>query len=151
MPAIESGEIKSIKMYIYRNSANSGTAHTYYVGCSNNQTDSASVLSTGITFNLSSGEGWKSADITDIREYVKDYTEDWYLLIGNPNTTGTYAEVAGYGSGKMLYLEVEFSNGSKIYLASNGALVPYKLYRAENGALVQYDIYHGENGSLIKY
>lgn len=151
MPAIGSGTIKSVKLHIYRSSGSSTSARDYYIGCSSSSTDSASVLSTGVTFSLSSGEGWKVVDVSGLAEYIAGYTSSWYLLIGNPNTTGTYAEVAGYGSGNMLYLEVDFSNGSKIYLASNGDLVPYKLYRAENGALVQYDIYHGENGSLIKY
>lgn len=151
MPAIGSGTIKSVTLHIYRNSNSSSSARDYYIGCSSSSTDSASVLSTGVTFSLSAGEGWKVVDVSGIGEYIAGYTSSWYLLIGNPNTTGTYAEVAGYGSGNMLYLEVDCSNGSKIYLASNGSLVPYQIYRAENGALVRYDIYHGENGSLINY
>lgn len=153
MPAIDTsnGDIKRVYLHIYRNSNNSSSGRSYYVGCTSRSTDSASVLSTGVTFLLSAGQGWKTADVSDLSEYIKSFASDWYLLIGNPNTNGTYAEVAGYGSGNMLYLEIEFSNGSKIYLASNGVLKAYQLYHAENGALVRYDLYHGENGALVKY
>lgn len=153
MPAIDSslGEIKSITLMIYRNSNNSSGAHDYYVGCSLNETDSASVLSTGVTFNLSAGSGWKIIDVSGLGEYIRDYGSQWYLLIGNPNTKSTYAEIAGYGSGYELSLNISFSSGTSIRLATNGNLVEYKLYRAENGSLVQYDLYRAENGSLVKY
>ena len=145
------GEIKNVKLHIYRNSNNSTSSRKLYVGCSTSSTDSASVLSTGIQIELSSGEGWKICDISPIAEYIRNYDKFWYLLIGNPNTNSTYAEVAGYGSGRMLYLEIDFSSGSKIYLASNGVLEPYQLYRAENGSLVQYNVYRAESGALVKY
>lgn len=153
MPAIGSdiGEITSVMLHVYRNSSSSSTEKNLYIGCSSDSTDSGSVQSTGVTFALSAGEGWKSIDVSGIAEHIIGYTSTWYLLIGNPNRKNTYAEVAGYGSGKMLYLEIICSNGSKIYLASGGELVPYQLYRAENGELVRYDLYRGENGSLIKY
>ena len=153
MPAIdtEPGEIKSVMLNIYRNSGSSSNAREYYIGCSSSSTDSGSVLSTGVKFSLSAGEGWKRIDVSGLAEYITSYTDTWYLLIGNPNDRGTYAEVAGYGSGKMLYLEIEFSNGSKLYLASEGELVPYQLYLAENGALTRYDLHLAENGSLVKY
>lgn len=151
MPGIDAslGEIKSVMLHLYRNSTTG--AREQYVGCSLSSSDSASVLSTGILIQLSAGEGWKSIDISGIAEYISEYSSTWYLLLGNPNDKGTYAEVAGYGSGKMLYLEITFSNGSKIYLASGGSLVAYQLYRAENGALVRYDPYRAENGALVKY
>lgn len=153
MPPIDAdlGKIKSVTLNIYRNSASSNYARELYIGCSSSSTDSGSVLSTGVKFSLSAGEGWKSIDVSGIVEYIASYTGTWYLLIGNPNTKSTYAEVAGYGSGSMLHIDIEFSNGSRIYLATDGALVPYQLYHAENGSLVRYDPYHCENGSLIKY
>lgn len=153
MPGIDTslGEIKRVTLHIYRNSSSSGYAREQYVGCSASSTDSGSVLSTGIQIEIGAGEGWKSIDISGIAEYITQYTSTWYLLIGNPNNNSTYVEVAGYGSGKMLYLEIEFSSGSKIYLASNGALEAYQLYHAENGALVKYSVYRAESGALVKY
>ena len=50
-----------------------------------------------------------------------------------------------------IYLYIEYTASSTIYLGGSGSLVGYKLYHAENGALVQYSLYHGENGSLVKY
>ena len=153
MPALDMslGNIKHVTLNIYRNSASSTNARSYYVGCSSDSNDSASVLSTGITFTLDAGEGWKSVDVSELAEYITSYTGTWYLLIGNPNKTSTYAEIAGYGSGRMLYLEIEFSNGSKIYLAVDGSLEAYQLYHAENGSLVRYDPYRCKDGALIKY
>lgn len=145
------GEINRVTLHIYRNSNSSTYAREQYVGCSTSSTDSGSVLSTGIQIEISAGEGWKSIDISGIAEYIREYTSTWYLLIGNPNKNSTYVEVAGYGSGKMLYLEIEFSSGSKIYLASGGVLEPYQLYHAENGALVKYSLYRAESGALVKY
>lgn len=149
--APDKGEIKSITLYIYRNSNNSSYARDYYVGCSIDQTDYASVLSTGEMVSMSAGEGWKSLDITGLKDYIANYTSDWYLLIGNPNTKGTYAEIAGYGTSYMPYLIVEYADGSTIYLATGDGLVQHQLYRAENGTLVRYDLYHAENGSLVRY
>lgn len=153
MPGLDAtlGEIKSVTLHIYRNSNSSTYAREQYVGCSTSSTDSASVLSTGILIEISAGEGWKEIDISDIAEYIADYTSTWYLLIGNPNKKSTYVEVAGYGTDNMLYLVIDYSFGSKIYLASSGELEPYQLYRAEDGELVRYDLYHGESGSLVKY
>lgn len=153
MPAIDAslGEIKCVTLHIYRNSNSSTNARMQYVGCSTNSADSGSVLSTGVTIEISAGEGWKSVDVSGIAEHISGYGSTWYLLIGNPNTKATYAEIAGYGSGKMLYLEIEFSSGSKIYLASDGVLETYQLYHAENGALVKYSLYRAESGALVKY
>lgn len=153
MPGINAslGELKRVTMNIYRNSNNSNYDREYYIGCTSSSTDSASVLSTGVMFTLSAGEGWKSIDVSGLAEYISVYSSQWYLLIGNPNDKGTYAEIAGYGTGCMLYLTLEFSNGSVIYHAENGSLVPYKLYHAENGSLVEYQFSRAENGSLIKY
>lgn len=153
MPAIDSslGEIKSAQLWIYRNSNNSSNARDYYIGCSSSDTDSASVLSTGVTFTLDAGSGWKIIDVSGLGEHIINYGSQWYLLIGNPNTKNTYAEIAGYGSGYELFLMLSFSSGTSIRLATNGTLVEYKLYRAENGSLVQYDLYRAENGSLVKY
>ena len=153
MPAIDAtlGEISRVTLHVYRNSNSSASARQQYVGCSINTDDVGSVLSTGITIDISAGEGWKSIDVSEIAEYISGYSSTWYLLIGNPNTKSTYAEIAGYGSGKMLYLEIEFSSGSKIYLASDGVLEPYQLYHAENGALVKYSLYRAESGALVKY
>lgn len=153
MPGLDPslGKIKSVTLHIYRNSGSSSYAREQYVGCSTSSTDSASVLSTGVKIMITAGEGWKSIDISGIAEYIAEYTSTWYLLIGNPNNKSTYVEVAGYGTPNMLYLVIEYANGSKIYLASGGELVPHQLYRAENGALVRYDLYHAENGSLVRY
>lgn len=153
MPAIDSslGEIKSAQLWIYRNSNSSSNARDYYIGCSSSDTDSASVLSTGVTFTLDAGSGWKIIDVSGLGEHIINYSSQWYLLIGNPNTKNTYAEIAGYGSGYELFLILDFSSGTSIRLATNGSLVEYKLYRAENGSLVQYDLYRAENGSLVKY
>lgn len=149
--SVDRGEIKKITLNIYRNSNASVYSRNEYIGCSSNVEDYASVLSTGIKISLSAKEGWKSIDVTGLAEYITAYYSTWYLLIGNPNGKNSFVEIAGYGSGKMLYLEIECSNGSKLYLASNGSLVPYQLYRSENGSLVRYDVYHAENGSLVKY
>lgn len=153
MPPIakDLGEIKSVHLHIYRNSGSSSYARDLYIGCTASTNDTASVLSTGVVFSLSAGEGWKVIDVTGIAEYIASYSSTWYLLIGNPNNKNTYAEVAGHGSGKMLYLQITFSNGSKIYLSSGGTLEAYQLYHAENGSLVRYDPYHAENGALVKY
>ena len=153
MPPIglSKSEIKRITLNIYRNSNSSTYSRDEYVGCSSNQDDYASVLSTGIEISLSANAGWKSVDVTGLAEYIAEYGSTWYLLIGNPNHKGSYVEIAGYGSGNMLYLEIELSNGSKIYLSSNGVLTPHQLYHSENGSLVRYDLYHAENGSLIRY
>ena len=153
MPGIDTslGEIKKVTLHIYRNSNSASYARDQFVGCSTSSTDSGSVLSTGVQITIGAGEGWKSIDISGIAEYITGYSSTWYLLIGNPNKNSTYVEVAGYGSGRMLYLEIEFSSGSKIYLASIGALEPYQLYHAENGALVKYSVYRAESGALVKY
>lgn len=153
MPAIDSslGAIKRVKLNIYRNSSNSSYAREYYIGCSSSSTDSASVLSTGVKFSLSAGEGWKNVDVSGLAEYIGAYLSEWYLLIGNPNKNSTYAEIAGYGSGNMLYLTLDYSNGSVIYRAESGSLVPYLIYCAESGSLVQYNLNCAESGSLVKY
>lgn len=148
---VKRSDIAKITMHIYRNASNSTYSRGQYVGCSNNYDDYGSVLGTGVFVSLSAKEGWKSVDVTGLAEYITAYSGNWYLLIGNPNIANSYVEVAGYGSGKMLYLEIELSNGSKIYLSTNGELTPYQLYRSENGSLVRYDIYRSENGSLVKY
>lgn len=153
MPGLDPslGKIKRVTLNIYRNSSSSSHAREQYVGCSTSPTDSASVLSTGVRITLNAGEGWKSIDISGIAEYISVYNSTWYLLIGNPNDNGTYMEVAGYGTENMLYLVIEYANGSKICLASDGELVPYQLFRAENGTLVKYNLYRAENGSLVRY
>ena len=153
MPGIDvrQGEIKKVTLHIYRNSNYSDYDRAQFVGYSTSSTDSGSVLSTGIQITIGAGEGWRSFDISGIAEYIADYNSTWYLLIGNPNKNNTYVEVAGYGSGRMLYLEIELSSGSKIMLASEGKLVSYQIYRAENGSLVRYNPYRAENGTLIKF
>lgn len=153
MPGLDQslGVLKRVTLNLWRNSNNSSAAHDYYIGCSADPNDSASVLSTGVTFTLDAGSGWQFIDVSDIAEHIAGYSSTWYLLIGNPNETGTYAEIAGYGTGYELVLSLEYSDGSSIMLASNGQLVAYQLYHAENGSLVQYDLYHAENGSLVKY
>jgi hypothetical protein len=148
---LSKNEIKKITLHIYRNANSSAYSRNEYIGCSGNQSDYASVLSTGIKISLSANKGWKVIDVTGLAEYITEYSSTWYLLIGNPNGKNSYVEIAGYGSGNMLYLEIELSNGSKIYLSTNGELTPYQLYRSENGTLVKYDLYHSENGSLVRY
>lgn len=148
---VSESEIKTITLHIYRNSNASVYARNEYIGCSSNYEDYASVLSTGIKIQVSANEGWKVIDVTELAEYITEYSSTWYLLIGNPNGKNSFVEIAGYGTGKMLYLEIELSNGTKIYLSSDGELAPYQLYRSENGSLVRYDLYHAEDGSLVKY
>lgn len=148
---LSKSEIKKITLHIYRNSNASTYSRDEYIGCSSNVDDYASVLSTGMKISLSAKAGWKDIDVTGLAEYVTEFSSTWYLLIGNPNGKNSYVEIAGYGSDKMLYLEIELSNGSKIYLSSNGVLTPHQLYRSENGTLVKYDLYHSENGSLVRY
>ena len=145
------GVLKEVILNIYRNSNNSSSAQEYYIGCSTSPTDDASVLSTGVKFTLPAGEGWNFIDVSDLAEYIASYTSTWYLLIGNPNTKGTYAEIAGYGTGYEVYLDLTYSSGSSIRLATDGRLVDYELYRAEDGRLVQYNIHRAENGSLVQY
>lgn len=153
MPAlgVTRNEIKRITLHIYRNSNYAVYERDEYVGCSGNYEDYASVLSTGVKISLSANEGWKAVDVTGLAEYITEYSSTWYLLIGNPNNKNSYVEIAGYGSGNMLYLEIELSNGSKIYLSSNGVITPHQLYHSENGSLVRYDVYRSEDGSLIRY
>lgn len=153
MPALNQslGELKYVTLWIYRNSNNSSGAHTYYIGCSTDPNDSASVLSTGVTFTLNAGEGWHTPDVSGLAEHIANYSSTWYLLIGNPNKKSTYAEIAGYGTGYEVSLELVYSSGSSIMLASGGKLVSYQLHRAEGGKLEQYDLYHAENGVLVKY
>lgn len=153
MPSIDLtlGVPKKVLLNIYRNDNSSAYTHEYFVGCSDYESDSASVLSTGIQITLTSGEGWKIIDVSGLGEYIAQYESTWYLLIGNPSTRGTYAEIAGYGSGCEVNLDLFYSNGSHIHLASDGNLVAYQIYRAEDGSLVQYNLYRAEDGSLIKY
>lgn len=154
MPSLdrELGVPKKVMLNIYRNGNDTCySAMDYYIGCSESDSDSASVLSTGISFTLNGGEGWKCIDVSGIGEYISQYESTWYLLIGNPNTRATYAEIAGYGSGCELYLDLLYSNGSRILLASDGDLVAYQIYHAEDGSLVQYNLYRAEDGSLVKY
>ena len=154
MPSLdrELGVPKNVMLNIYRNgNTTSHNAMDYYIGCSESDSDSASVLSTGCMFTLNAGEGWQFIDVSGIGEYISQYDSTWCLLIGNPNTRGTYAEIGGYGSGCELYLDLMYSNGSRILLASDGELVPYRIYHAEYGQLVQYELYHGKHGELIKY
>lgn len=153
MPGLpqDMGTLKRVILNMYRNSNSSAYPREYYIGCSLDSNDDASVLSTGVTFTLGAGEGWHECDVSGLAEHISSYSSTWYLLIGNPDTRNTFAEVAGYGSDYMLYLELRYSNGSNIMLASDGSLVPYQLYRAENGSLIQYDLHRAENGSLIKY
>lgn len=153
MPGIDAslGVPKVVELSIYRNSNSSSAPHDYYIGCSTDPNDSASVLSTGVTFTLDAGAGWQFIDVSGLAAHLGNLNSTWYLLIGNPNATGTYAEIAGYGTGYEVGLNIAFSTGSSIRLASDGQLVSYQLYHAENGSLVQYDLYHAENGSLVKY
>jgi hypothetical protein len=153
MPGLDQslGTLKRVELAIWRNGNSSSSAHDYYIGCSADPNDSASVLSTGVTFTLESGSGWQFIDVSEIAEHIASYTSTWYLLIGNPNDKSTYAEIAGYGSGHEMFLSLTYSNGSSIMLATGGTLEAYQLYRAENGSLVQYDLYRAENGSLVKY
>lgn len=149
--SVSRGDIKKITLHIYRNSNASTYSRDEYIGCSSNLEDYASVLSTGIKITLSAREGWKAIDVTGLAEYICEYDYTWYLLIGNPNGKNSYVEIAGYGTDKMLYLEIELADGSRIYLSSNGVLTPHQLYHSENGSLVRYDLYRSENGSLIRY
>lgn len=153
MPGLDQslGTLKRVTLNIYRNSNSSSRAHDYYIGCSSSPTDHASVLSTGVRFTLPAGEGWHFIDVSDLAEHIESYSSTWYLLIGNPNDDGTYAEIAGYGSGYEVSMDLEYSSGSSILLASDGRLVAYELYRAENGRLVQYNLCHAENGRLVQY
>jgi hypothetical protein len=153
MPGLDAdlGVPSNVHVNIFRNSNYSSSAEEYYIGCSSDPTDSASVLSTGITFTLPSGEGWNCIEVPELGEHIVQYSSTWYLLIGNPNKKSTYAEIAGYGSGYEVYIELMYSDGSRIMLASDGMLVPYVLCRAENGSLTQYDVYHAENGSLVGF
>lgn len=153
MPGLDTslGVPTYVGLNIYRNSNNSSSEHEYYIGCSESSTDSASVLATGVTFTLDAGEGWCMVDVSGLGEHIANYSSTWYLLIGNPNTKGTYAEIAGYGTGYEAYIELHYSDGSAIMLASDGNLVAYRLYHAENDSLVRYNMYRAENDSLIKY
>lgn len=153
MPGLDQslGVLKGVELCMWRNANSSSAAHEYYIGCSTDPNDSASVLSTGVTFTLDAGAGWGFYDVSGLAEHIAHYSSTWYLLIGNPNKNGTYAEIAGYGTGYEVFLELSYSSGSTILLAANGQLVPYQIFHTENGSLVQYDLYHAENGSLVKY
>ena len=69
---------------------------------------------------------------------------------GSTTQTVTYTHSSS-ASISNVYLLVEYQNGSVIYHAENGVLVPYQLFHAENGELVPYQIQHGEGGELVPY
>ena len=142
------GSIEKITLYIEGYAVNSSDANLI-VGCSSERSDYASVTSPGVKITLSAGNGVKVIDVSGLKSYITEFKSTWYLLIGFPDTVNGSIAVAG--TKNMLYLEIEYSDGSKIYLASTGTLIPYTLYRAENGSLVPYNIYRAENGSLVKY
>lgn len=143
------GSIEKITLYIYRQAVSSSSNPTVYVGCSSNRSDYNSVRSAGVPVTMSSGSGWKAIDVSGLKNYIAAFASTWYLLMGDTEDEVDMFDVSG--TDNMLYLEIQYSDGSKIYLASGNTLIPYKLYRAENGVLVPYDIYRGENGSLVKY
>lgn len=146
---LSASDISKITLYVYRSAVEATSSVNLYAGCSSSSSDYLEWQSTGVPITMSSGYGWKSFDVSGLKSYIGSYKSTWYLLIGNPKTNKTWCHVAG--SDYMLYLEIEYSDGSKIYLASGNTLIPYELYRAENGSLVKYNIYRGENGTLVKY
>lgn len=149
-PELDGKSISKITLNVYKSDTTSRTS-TQYVTCSAVAGEKDTLVSSGEMITLSTDSGWMAVDVSGLAKSIESYTTTWYLVIGNPSTSSTEAVIRGYDSGYMLYLEMELSDGSKIYLASGNTLIPYKLYRAENGVLVPYDIYRGENGTLVKY
>lgn len=146
---LKASSIKKITLYIYVDNRSSLLTTKPYVGCSSVKSNYNSVTATGVKIEVPYVVGWQSFDVTRLKNYIASFDSTWYLLLGADDETTAILTVSG--TSNMLYLEIEYSDGSKIYLASGGSLIPYTLYRAENGSLVPYDIYRAENGSLVKY
>lgn len=123
--------VEKMELSIYRNSNNATYTRTQYYGCSADQTDYGSVLSTGATVNITGGEGWKTLNVSTLISEAAPFAGEWAFLIGNPNTKNTYCVIDGYNSGHTPYLTVTMSNGSKVYYASSGvAKRACKVYHA---------------------
>lgn len=69
--------------------------------------------------------------------------------------TGSTSTSSGQRTGQTeiteIYLLIEYTAASIVYLGENGVLVPYEVYHGENGELVPYMIFYGENGQLVQY
>lgn len=149
---IKASDIIKITLYFYRPETITYNSGGFNVACSSSETTEGSVLSTGVFIMPSTGYGWKSFDVSALKESIASFSSPWYLVCGNQvlGTANTSCPIMV--SENKPYLEIEYKDGgSKIYLASGGTLVPYALYHAENGVLVPYDIYRAENGTLVKY
>lgn len=145
-PAISTGNVKSMYLYVYRNSSSASGSRTEYFGCSSDLSDYGSVLSTGSLVTLTGGEGWKTLDVSALKDTAPPFSGEWALLLGNPNTSGTYCVVDGYGSGNAPYLVVTYDNGSKVIIGGKECDV----YRASDyGVLVQCDLYYAKDASTL--
>lgn len=147
-PALDTIRVKSISLRVYRNSSSAQYSKTLYYGCSSDLSDYGSVLATGATVSLSGGEGWKALDVTGIKDAEAPFAGEWALLLGNPNTNGTYCVVDGYGSSNAPYLVVTYDDGSKVIIDGK----ELDVYRAsEYGTLVHCGVYYAQDeNTLVK-
>lgn len=147
-PAITAGEIKSISLSVYRNSSSASSSKTEYYGCSSDLTSYGSVLATGETVTLSGGEGWKTLDVSAIKDSEAPFAGEWALLLGNPNTKNTYCVIDGYDSGHEPSLTITYDDGSKVIVDGKKLDV---LYATDYGTLVYCDLYYAQDeNTLVK-
>ena len=148
----DQNKISKIELTLYRTSNSASYSRELYYGCSSNLSDYGSVLSIGEQIIVTSGDGWKTIDISALKNESAPFSGDWSLLLGNPNKNGTYCVLSGHGSGQMPYLTVYLDDGTKVYYAtSSDAVSECKVYRAVSSSeLVRCDVLYatGENTAI---
>jgi len=150
-PIAGTGKITKIELTLYRENDNATYTRAEYYGCTEDQTDYGSVLSTGQTVDITGGAGFKDVDISGIIDAVSGYTGEWALLLGNPNTKGTYVSVSGYGSGKAPYLSVYYDTGTQVGYHDGETLRPCKVFRAISATeLQQCNIYRATDAITLE-
>ena len=102
------------------------------------------------TSSLSSGSVSLTFSLQANRDSNTNHDGAYPGYNGNSSQSRTFSH-SSVADVTNVYLLVEYQNGSVIYHAENGVLVPYQLFHAENGKLVPYQIQHGEGGNLIPY
>ena len=102
------------------------------------------------TSSLSSGSVSLTFSLQANRDSNTNHDGAYPTYNGNSSQSRTFSH-SSVANVTNVYLLVEYQNGSVIYHAENGVLVPYQLFHAENGELVPYQIQHGEGGKLVPY
>ncbi len=149
-PVIENPEsISKIELTLYRTASSATYAREQYYGCSSNQSDYGSVLSIGKQIIITAGEGWKTIDVSALKDETAPFDGEWALLLGNPNDNGTYCVLAGYGSGTMPYLTVYHDDGTIVhYGVSETTASECKVYRAVSSSeLARCDVLYATSGN----